>query len=155
MSIKLSEANTLKYFWEEKGDFTRFTSYDDIVDKLKEEYPMLFEGVNRIKQYSPLCCTLEPRAINSLLADNASIRGSNYQGVYFNTKTRKLQASLSCYGKSVWLGVFDTEREAFLSYKETKESYIKAVAMSWKGKVEDTVFTSLLQYELELPENLT
>lgn len=67
----------------------------------------------------------------------------------------KFQASLSCYGKSVWLGVFNTEREAFLSYKEAKESYIKAVAMSWKGKVEDTVFTSLLQYELEMPEKLT
>ena len=107
------------------------------------------------KQYSPRCCTLVPRAINSLLADNASRRGSNYQGVYFNTKTMKFQASLSCYGKSVWLGVFNTEREAFLSYKEAKESYIKAVAMSWKGKVEDTVFTSLLQYELEMPEKLT
>lgn len=50
MSIKLSEANMLKHFWYEKGDFTRHTSYDDISDKLKEEYPMLFEGVNRIKQ---------------------------------------------------------------------------------------------------------
>lgn len=50
MSIKLSEANLLKYFWEEKGDFTRHTSFDDISAQLKEEYPMLFEGINRIKQ---------------------------------------------------------------------------------------------------------
>lgn len=50
MSIKLSEANTLKYFWEEKRDFTRHTSYDEIEGKLKKEYPMLFEGLKRIEQ---------------------------------------------------------------------------------------------------------
>lgn len=50
MSIKLSEANLLKYFWEEKGGFTRHTSFDDISAQLKDEYPMLFEGMKRIKQ---------------------------------------------------------------------------------------------------------
>lgn len=60
MSIKLSEANMLKYFWYEKGDFTRHTSYDDISDKLKEEYPMLFEGLSRIEQgYNMIEYTLD------------------------------------------------------------------------------------------------
>lgn len=50
MGIKLSEANLLKYFWEEMGDFTRHTSYDKIDEKLKKEYPMLFEGLKRIDE---------------------------------------------------------------------------------------------------------
>ena len=50
MSIKLSEANMLKYFWEEKGDFTRHTSFDKVEGRLKKEYPLLFEGLKRIEQ---------------------------------------------------------------------------------------------------------
>lgn len=50
MSIKLSEANLLKYFWEEKGDFTRCTSFDDISAQIKEEYPILFEGLKRMDE---------------------------------------------------------------------------------------------------------
>ena len=50
MSIKLSEANLLKHFWEEKGDFTRFTSYDKIQEQLESEYPLLFEGLKRMEE---------------------------------------------------------------------------------------------------------
>ena len=58
--IKLSEANTLKYFWEEKGDFTRHTSFDKVEKTLKKEYPMLFEGLKRIEQgYSMIEYTLD------------------------------------------------------------------------------------------------
>lgn len=60
MSIKLSEANLLKYFWEEKGDFTRHTSYDEVEKTLKKEYPMLFEGLRRIKQVEDMVeCILD------------------------------------------------------------------------------------------------
>lgn len=50
MGIKLSEANLLKYFWEEKGDFTKNTSYSDISEILKVEYPLLFEGLKRMDE---------------------------------------------------------------------------------------------------------
>lgn len=50
MSIKLSEANLLKYFWEEKGDFGRYTGYSELEGVLKKEYPMLFEGLQRMDE---------------------------------------------------------------------------------------------------------
>ena len=40
----------LKYFWEEKGDFTKNTNYSDISEILKVEYPLLFEGLKRMDE---------------------------------------------------------------------------------------------------------
>lgn len=60
MSIKLSEANLLKYFWEEKGDFGRYSGYSELKGVLKKEYPMLFEGLIRIEQgYNMIEYTLD------------------------------------------------------------------------------------------------
>ena len=60
MSIKLSEANTLKYFWEEKGDFAKYVGYDRLDKKLKEGYPLLFEGLKRMDEgYAMIEYTLD------------------------------------------------------------------------------------------------
>lgn len=50
MPIKLSEANTLKYFWEERSDFICFVTDNPDYNKIEEEYPLLFEGIKRIEQ---------------------------------------------------------------------------------------------------------
>lgn len=60
MSIKLSEANMLKYFWEGKGDFGRYSGYSELKGVLKKEYPMLFEGLQRMDEvYSLIEYTLD------------------------------------------------------------------------------------------------
>lgn len=60
MSIKLSEANMLKYFWEEKGDFGRYSRYSELEGILKKKYPMLFEGLQRMDEgYSLIEYTLD------------------------------------------------------------------------------------------------
>lgn len=60
MSIKLSEANMLKFFWEEKGDFGRYSGYSELEEVLKKEYPMLFEGLQRMDEgYSLIEYTLD------------------------------------------------------------------------------------------------
>ena len=52
-------------------------------------------------------------------------------------------------GKSVYLGYYSTENEAFQAYKQAKESYIKEVAERWKGKIDDNVYQALLAYQVE------
>lgn len=60
MSIKLSEAKALECFWKENGDFTRCASYGGLHEKLKKEYPLLFEGIKRIEQGNAMVeCALD------------------------------------------------------------------------------------------------
>ena len=38
MPIKHEDANMLRYFYEEKGDVTRYTGYEKLKDQLDDEY---------------------------------------------------------------------------------------------------------------------
>ena len=43
---------------------------------------------------------------------------------------------------------FETEEQAFLTYKEKKETYIKIVAKEWKGKIEDRAYEALKSWQI-------
>ena len=45
-----------------------------------------------------------------------------------------------------YLGYFDTEQEAFETYKTFKESYIKQLADEYKDQLDVRVYASLLSY---------
>ena len=118
-----------KWFYSE-----RFRIFKYELDK-----DILIKG-NKI--YSPETCCLVPHSINMLITNSGSKSGGYPQGISLHKGTGKFRVRLGVYGKIKYIGLFNSEALALLAYKKAKESYIKAVAMSWKGKVEDTVFTS-------------
>ena len=51
-----------------------------------------------------------------------------------------------------YLGVYDTQEEAFEVYKEFKERYIKKVADYYKDKIPDKLYQALYNYEVEITD---
>ena len=56
---------------------------------------------------------------------------------------------VSVNGKVRNFGRFDTPEEAFQAYKQAKTSLAKNLAEKWKGKIDDRVYFSLLNYIVE------
>lgn len=101
------------------------------------------------KVYSPETCCFVPPEINSLLVKGNNIRGECLIGVRFNKKLSKYQADVRKNGEKVYLGLYNTEIEAFQAYKEAKESYIKEVAEIWEDRIDGKVYKALLAWEIE------
>ena len=51
-------------------------------------------------------------------------------------------------GKAKYIGLYDTEIEAFNAYKQAKESYLKELANKWKGKIDDRAYDDLMKYDV-------
>lgn len=103
------------------------------------------------KIYSPETCRFIPNEVNVLFTTRKACRGKTPIGVSFHKKTKKFQASLSNLGSTnQYLGLYETPEEAFQAYKTAKESYIKDVAEKWKGKIDDEIYDSMLEYEVFL-----
>ena len=103
------------------------------------------------KIYSPETCIFVPREINNLFTKRQNYRGDCVIGVYYNKKE-------NCYithcnfniGKPKHLGSFKTEKEAFLSYKQAKENYIKQVADEYKDLIPTKLYDALYKYKVEI-----
>lgn len=104
------------------------------------------------KVYSPETCCFVPSEINSLTAKANSIRGKNPLGVYYYQKTDRFIARLRRYGKSYYVGSYRTPEEAFVAYKQAKESYIKEVAEKWRGKIDEKVYQTLMSWEVSIDD---
>lgn len=102
------------------------------------------------KVYSEDTCCFVPREINNLLTLRRLKRGNYLIGVC--KKGRGFGSSLKKHGKSVWLGTFDTEIEAFHAYKEVKENYIKELANKWKGQIDIHVYEALMNWKVEITD---
>lgn len=61
---------------------------------------------------------------------------------------RENHATIQKYGKSINLGMFATEQEAFDVYKSAKEAYIKELANKFKEILPLNVYNKLLTYEV-------
>ena len=100
------------------------------------------------KLYSEDTCCFVPREINSLFALSGNTRGLNPIGVQFNLEEGNYSARVSRDGKHCHIGTYETKEDAFLWYKEAKESHIKSVAKRWFGKIDQNVFNALMTYEV-------
>ena len=76
-------------------------------------------------------------------------RGSTVVGTAYDKKLKKFRSSIVKYGIKFHLGCYDTELEAFLVYKEAKESYIKEIANKWKDQIDPRVYEALMKYNIE------
>lgn len=105
------------------------------------------------KVYSEDTCVFVPHDINCLLSLNKSNRGECPLGVHYSKQRNKFVSQLNMYGKRVNLGLFNTELEAFQTYKTAKEAYIKEVANKWKDQIDPRVYEALMTYEVEMKEH--
>ena len=62
------------------------------------------------------------------------------------------QARCSIHGKNYSLGTFGTEIEAFNTYKEAKENYLKELANKWKDKIDTRAYNALMKYQVEITD---
>lgn len=104
---------------------------------------ILFKG-NKI--YSPETCCYIPREINNLFLDNTNKSNIYPTGVYFNRINFCAQICTN-KGRKVLCG-FATSEEAFNTYKQIKEQYIKEIAEKWKSLISFKTYQNLINYEI-------
>ena len=105
------------------------------------------------KVYSEDFCIFIPKEINSLLVKSAASRGGHLIGVCWSKTHKAFKAQVSKNkGKSEHLGYFNTELEAFNTYKQAKEEFIKEQANKWNGKIDDRAYEALMGYKVEITD---
>lgn len=105
------------------------------------------------KTYGPEFCCLVPMEINTLFASQTK-GDSSYIGVCKNHN--KFIAS-SCgfgYRTNRYIGSYDTEFDAFVAYKQYKESLIKRIAQDEysNGNITKRCYDAMMAYKVEITE---
>lgn len=137
------------YFKEWCNNQIGFNSLDDNGNPFELDKDLLIKG-NKV--YSEDNCVFIPKEVNSLLITAKAKRGKLPIGVYFNKDKGKYQTSLKVDGKLKYLGRFDTEYEAFLAYKQAKESHVKNIANKWKDQIDPRAYNALMNYQVEITD---
>lgn len=104
--------------------------------------------------YSPETCCFVPKSINRMLINRKSARGKYPVGISYKERTKKYYASISIKCKRKHLGTFDSLEEAFNTYKEAKENWIKNTATEYfeKSLIDEKVYNALMKYEVEITD---
>lgn len=103
------------------------------------------------KVYSEQTCVFLPLALNTLLARQQKPRPDNLpQGVFrmSSNPDGKYQARIMKGGKSFYLGAFSHPEEAYTVYKYEKETYVRAQAVVWEGKINPKAIKALSEWSL-------
>lgn len=138
--------NGFKYFQEFAEWFTAQKGYEERWDLDKD---LLLRG-NKV--YSKTTCILLPRELNNLILKNDARRGrlpigvSEVIGGWYMAKCSNGLSGED--KKQLVLGYYKTPEEAFLSYKEYKESLIKFKAEKWKSEIDVRAYNALMSYEV-------
>ena len=105
------------------------------------------------KVYSETTCVFLPQEINKILTKRTTSRGEYLIGVCCNKTHKAFKAQVGKNkGGREYLGSFNTELEAFNTYKQAKESFIKEQAEKWKGKIDERAYAALINYTVEITD---
>lgn len=136
---------------EEWLHFSKFKEWYDknYVEGYDLDKDLLFRG-NKV--YSPETCCFVPPEINKIILKRQRRRGEYPIGVH--KQRNSFIAMLNRYGKQEYIGVYKTAKDAFIAYKQAKESYIKEVAQKYFGdnKITKRVYDALMKYEVEITD---
>ena len=103
------------------------------------------------KVYSENTSVFIPREINQVLVKRTALRGEHLIGVYWHKRGKAFAAQVNkSNGGSEYLGLFNTEIEAFNAYKIAKEIYIKELANRLKSQIDDKAYNALMNYEVNV-----
>lgn len=100
------------------------------------------------KLYSPQTCCMIPKELNLFI-----IKRTNERNLAIGVEKSNSPGYISrCRNpfkkKSVFLGYYKTEVEAFDAYKQYKEQLFKLMAAKYKGVVSERVYKALIEYEV-------
>ena len=105
------------------------------------------------KIYSENTCVFIPREINQVLIKREALRGEYLIGVYWHNTKKAFKAQVNTNkGKQEYLGLFNTELEAFNAYKDAKEAFIKEQANKWKSQIDIRAYNALMNYKVEITD---
>lgn len=131
--------------WHNFQNFAKwYTEQEFCFEGYHLDKDILVEG-NKV--YSPETCSLVPMEINILFTDSKASRGDYPIGVHLDKSSGKFTAQISCFGKRLFLGRFDTVEEAYNAYKVKKEEYVKEVANKYKGEVSNEVYSRMMEWK--------
>jgi hypothetical protein len=100
------------------------------------------------KLYSPDTCVFLPVTLNKLLINTSKSIGEYPVGVSYHKHNNKFVSYLSTPMGRRTLGYFDSEDEAFSTYKVEKEQLIKDMAEKYKSYLPIEVYNLLISYEI-------
>ena len=125
--------------------------YDNNYYEIKDERMCLDKDIliKGNKVYSPNTCVFVPNKINMLVLQNKSVRNLKI-GVIKDADSKSYIARLNINGKKKHIGSYDTEEEAFKSYKKAKEEYIKEVAEEYKNLIPKILYDALINFEVDI-----
>ena len=105
------------------------------------------------KLYSEDTCVFVPLRLNILTTKRDKSRSNHSLGVYWDEARGKYVARCNIGGRNLkYLGGFDTADIAFNTYKIFKENLIKQIVESYKGQVDNRVYTSLSNYSVSISD---
>jgi hypothetical protein len=119
---------------------------DDRVDLDKD----ILHKSNKI--YSPDKCAFVPHRINTLFTKRQNDRGEYPIGVTYNKKLDKFIARCCILDDRKYLGLFNASKEAYFTYKEFKEQYIKQIADEYKSFIPKELYDAMYRYEVEITD---
>ena len=101
------------------------------------------------KFYSEDTCCFVPRKLNLILQTNPKTRGEYPLGVTYFKRDECYRASLKKYGKSFFIGYYQTPDEAHIAYKIAKNLYVQEVLDLYKNEIDRRVYDSLCTVTLD------
>ncbi len=133
------------YIVEEWHNFQNFAKWfeENYIENWHLDKDILVKG-NKV--YSPETCCFVPQEINSLFTKRKKDRGCYPIG------GSKINNRYISQLRGYCIGSYPTPEEAFQSYKEAKEKYIKEIADKWKGLISDKVYEAMYNYQVEITD---
>ena len=139
--------------FQHMGEWIKNNYYEVPGEKMCLDKDILCKG-NKI--YSRDTCIFVPERINLLFTKCDNRRGDSPIGVTPRESGIYQVFCSNGYRKSVYLGSYSTEEEAFRVYKNYKEKVIKEVIDSYKGKIPEPHYSRLREamynYEVEIDD---
>lgn len=152
-TYKGCEVNNELLCYQNFGDWFIDNYYEIEGQKMCLDKDILVKG-NKI--YSPDTCIFVPERINILFVKCNNDRGEYPIGVSYHKRDKKFRARCSVYdnktnkNENIYLGYYNTPEQAFGSYKEFKEKYIKEVADYYKEQIPKKLYQAMYNYEVNI-----
>lgn len=120
-------------------------------EQIQLDKDILIKG-NKI--YSPETCIFVPEKINYLFRKRGKTKKGLPVGVgrVIKNSFKYISHCKNKNGKRIYLGSFETTKEAFESYKIYKEKIIKQFADEYKNKIPNKLYESMLNYKIEITD---
>nr|DAG68035.1 MAG TPA: restriction endonuclease [Bacteriophage sp.] len=95
--------------------------------------------------YSPETCAFITHYLNTIFEDRGVKRT-------IEEKEDGFKVQMNILSKKMYVGIFNTKEDAYKGFSRFKEKYIKDLAESCKGKVQDCVYNAMVNWKVEITD---